>query len=56
MENKPTTELWDWAEHVAEEVTKLFPPPIDKLVGNRQLHEWLSKIPSMINSVTYFLI
>lgn len=29
MEHKATPELWDWAEYVAEEVTKLFPPPIN---------------------------
>lgn len=28
FENKPSTELWDYAEYVADEVTKLFPPPI----------------------------
>lgn len=28
MEGKSSVELWDWAEYVADEVTKLFPPPI----------------------------
>lgn len=28
FDNKSTVELWDHAEHVANEITKLFPPPI----------------------------
>jgi DNA polymerase elongation subunit (family B) len=28
MKDKTTTQLWDWAVYVAEEVTKMFPPPI----------------------------
>ena len=28
MEGKSSVELWDWADYVADEVTKLFPPPI----------------------------
>lgn len=28
MENKSSVELWDYAEEVAEKVTRLFPPPI----------------------------
>ena len=28
MKNESTHDLWEYAEHVAEEVTKLFPPPV----------------------------
>jgi len=39
-------ETWDYAIHVAEEISKLFPKPMDYcLVGNRWLLFWLSKIP-----------